>query len=150
MTVLQVTGFFKTQLYIWKIIQCYSFGAFHWPPERSLTSQGPPNIDFLLSFSVLKKLSDRLQILGSLGKGFLELKKAVIFNTLDYFFRFSSCMWFEGRPNNSTHPGCIANINIIKLNTKETDDLLTPGNRPVKLQVSTTPCPGTFFHPNGS
>ncbi|XP_077918308.1 uncharacterized protein LOC144378798 [Halichoerus grypus] len=44
----------------------------------------------------------------------------------------------------TTHPGPIANINILKLNTKETDDLLTPGNRPAKLQVSTTPCPGIF------
>lgn len=58
--------------------------------------------------------------------------------------RPSSCMWLEGWLNNSTHPGCMANINILKLNTKETDDLLTPGNRPARLQVSTTPCPGTF------
>lgn len=56
--------------------------------KEDLTSQVSINIDFLLTFSLLKKLSDRLQILGSLGKGFLELNKAVIFNTPDDFFFF--------------------------------------------------------------
>ena len=59
-SVLQVTGFFKTQLYIWKSKQYYPIGAFHWPPERSITSQGSSNIDFLLIFSFLKKFSDRV------------------------------------------------------------------------------------------
>lgn len=38
-SVLQVTGFFKTQLYIWNSKRCYPIGAFHWPLEMSLTSR---------------------------------------------------------------------------------------------------------------